>query len=564
MTPERGKASAQALGRWFRTTARLEPAQVYQRIRLRTLRELDRLGSGQRRFEASRAPELRVLPVVSRERHLHHPLEAEELARGSISVLHHDVASPGGQLQWFDPTLPRLALMHLHYMDWLWAFHAHPDREWASSSLLDILASWSSATTPGGWMAWHPYVVACRGWNLCQVLPGMIGSPGPEFRRLVWFHGAQLRRNLELDVRGNHLVRDLRALVALGLCVGKRDWLTDALTGLSHCVDEQILSDGGHHERSPYYHVQVLVDLEEVNELLSTCGELVPPFLPVAIDAMQQWLATRRPNAEDLPVFNDGLRRNERSPVQATSIEAIPAPTLVEPGASGYGIIRRGPWWVAMDLGDPAPRHLPAHGHCSLLSVEVFHDDKPLLVNTGSSTYDDFAVRAEERGTRAHNTVRLDNTEQSEIWDRFRIGRQASAVAVFARDDDRATRIGGSHDGYDLLAGSPRHSRSVTVDDECVVVADSISGSGDHLVEGCWRLAPTATVHTEADGTVSVDGTTIVIDGPVTVTVVPADDPDADHIALDYGLRRNTTSIRWRYEGPLPLDVETTIRSTSI
>lgn len=590
--PDNGLTRLDKIARWARTVKRLEPEQALHRLQLRSRREIDKLGNfhlPRVRLRRAPAPELLALPLVSYEAKLHSPEEAETLTSGRAKVLGVEVSTRDGQIDWLDPNLPRLALMTLHYADWLWAFMAHSDHSWAATATRDVLNDWASSVPPGMWIPWHPYAVATRGWNLAQTIPALIDNPDCDLRKMVWFHGDQLFRNLEHDVRGNHLVRDYRGLIALGLCVDEPTWITTGVDGLCSCIAEQVLADGGHYERSPYYHVQVLTDLAEVAELLRQCGHRVPDVIDAAVTSMSQWLTTVCPNDRDLPVFNDGVRRNPRSAITnlrqlTTALGSGATPKLqvddkhgrLEPrchiGPSGYAIAKSGPWWLAMDIGDPAPRTLPSHGHCSLLSLELFFNDQPVLVNTGSSTYDDANLRFIERGTLGHNTVRIDGAEQSEIWDRFRIGRQARPTEKATSMDPHAKKatISGSHDGYDHLPGQPKHIRRVEISNELVTIFDSFRGEGDHEIEGRWRLNPSLHTTVIQNG-VLVDSPPsepplkqdhqlrIEVNGPVELTVINNTDDDADYVALDYGLIQRTSSLRWRARLRFPAEVVTTL-----
>ena len=86
--------------------------------------------------------------------------------------------------------------------------------------------------------------------------------------------GAQLRflaGHIETDLRGNHLVKNLKALLWGGAVFTGPEaeaWRTLGSNLLASELEEQVLADGCHYERSPPYHGQVLADLIEVRALL--------------------------------------------------------------------------------------------------------------------------------------------------------------------------------------------------------------------------------------------------------------------------------------------------------
>ena len=85
-------------------------------------------------------------------------------------------------------------------------------------------------------------------------------------------HAGFLRRNLETDVGGNHLIKNLKALVGLAVFFGDDALLARALGRLRRQLSVQVLPDGGHYERAPAYHCQVLGDLIDIAGLLQAAG----------------------------------------------------------------------------------------------------------------------------------------------------------------------------------------------------------------------------------------------------------------------------------------------------
>jgi uncharacterized heparinase superfamily protein len=148
---------------------------------------------------------------------------------------------------------------------------------------------------------------------------------------------------------------------------------------------------------------------------------------------------------------------------------------------------------VLFDAGAPEPRYQPGHAHSESLSFEVSRDGRRLFVNSGVSTYEPGHDRSRQRSTAAHNTVRVDDREQSELWASHRCGRRARV----SRADEREGRASAAHDGYRFLPGKPMHHRMMRVTGEGVEVVDNIAGAGEHLLEWFFHLHPdvTARVH---------------------------------------------------------------------
>ena len=80
---------------------------------------------------------------------------------------------------------------------------------------------------------------------------------------------------------------------------------------------------------------------------------------------------------------------------------------------------------------------MPAHAHSDILSFDLFKNGEPLIVETGTSTYQRSFIREYERSARAHNLLLLseDNInflEPLEVWDSFRAARK---YKILSRDN---------------------------------------------------------------------------------------------------------------------------------
>ncbi len=512
--------TAVGLGRLGRTVIRLRPAQGGQRARLRAQRMLldhsvplaarwllagpepasgqgwppafapldSGLWSGSQFRKALRAGELQLLGVprvIARA-------GAVDRA-GGVDWAGADWAMAGAPLLW---------RFHLYYWDWAWALAAQAPVEQAPppaapALFAEIWRSWHAAVVPGRGPAWHPYPAALRAWSFCGLYRHLVAG-GPvdgQFRAELAAHAGYLRRSLETDVGGNHLIKNLKALAGLAVFFGDDALLSWSLRRLGRQLAVQVLPDGGHYERAPAYHCQVLGDLIDIAGLLRAAGLGQPAGLAEAISAMRGWLgcvltpAGPRTSAGTVPLLNDGF------PVSAELLARL-APA-VPPGGplhvlpnTGLARISAGWWRVLADVGPPCPRELPAHAHADTLSCVVHVDGAPLLIDTGTSTYAAGPVRDWERSTAAHNTVELDRRDSTEVWGAFRAGRRARVTRLSASVEGPAVTVEAAHDGYRSLPGRPGHRRRWTVRADEMRVDDELTGKGRHRVTVRWHLAP--------------------------------------------------------------------------
>ena len=508
-----------------RTAAHLRPAQVAHRARLRAQRAaLQRWpAAGRRLVTETQAARIRPAAPASARSVAgagqanpgwpagYAPLDATalsvtvpchwpslaELRAGRIRLL--GVTRPLGD--WQQAGAPQLWRFHLHYWDWAWGLVAGPDRAAARREFARLWRSWRLACTFGRGDAWLPYPAALRAWSWCGQYASMVAGTDldAEFRCELAAHARFLRLHLESDVGGNHLIKDLKALVGLGLFLGDEPLLRRALRLLTAQVAVQVLPDGGHFERAPAYHCQVLADLIDVADLLTAAGLVRAPALTLAIARMRRWLGAVLGPDGAVPLLNDGF------PVPGALVAALrpqPPPGLPLLRLAESGLVRAvaGDWHLLADVGAPGPDEQPAHAHADTLGCVLHVGGAPLLVDTATSTYEAGPARRRERSTAAHNTAEVDGRDSTEVWGAFRAGRRARVMAVSARATATGVTVAAAHDGYRHLAGRPCHRRRWTLTDAGLEVDDSITGAGLHEVAVRWHLPPGADVRLARGG----------------------------------------------------------------
>ncbi|MDW8051742.1 MAG: alginate lyase family protein [Armatimonadota bacterium] len=152
-------------------------------------------------------------------------------------------------------------------------------------------------------------------------------------------------------------------------------------------------------------------------------GAEPPPAFSEADDALLQWLW--------------GV-----APAQGTRL----AESRLYP-EGGYAVLHSEHWLVLFDAGPLGLGTLAAHGHADALSVWASLDGVPLLIDTGTYAYhEDPGWRDHFRSTPAHNTLTLDDANQSEILGAFLWGKKAHAE--FEKADLAAKCVQGTTDAY--------------------------------------------------------------------------------------------------------------------
>lgn len=497
-----------------RTAVHLRPAQVTYRARLRIQQAgLRRFPDAGRRVLAGPDPAAAVgWPGAYR------PVDAlipgswpglPELRAGKIKLLGL-VRDLGDEPGWEHADAPRLWRFHLYYWDWAWGLAADPDRTAARALFARLWRSWQAAVTLGRSDAWHPYPAALRAWSWCGLHGDLVADSDiePRFCAALAEHAGFLRRHLEYDVGGNHLVKDLKALAGLAVFFADERLLLRSVRRLTRQLTTQVLADGGHYERAPAYHCQVLADLVDVAELLRSSGRTqeaelrdLAAELTATVDRMRRWLGAVLGPDGQVPLLNDGY------PVSREFVAALRPgpdpltqdhPLLVLPET---GLVRAavGGWHLLADVGPPCPRSLPAHAHADTLGCLLHVDGVPLLIDTGTSTYEPGPERRYERSTAAHNTAEVDGADSTEVWGTFRAGRRARVSGLTVRVDPSGLTCEAAHDGYRSRCGRPRHRRRWSLTRDGLRIEDVVTGRGRHEIVIRWHLSAGATVRVTKD-----------------------------------------------------------------
>ena len=430
---------------------------------------------------------------------------------------------------WKAADAPLLWRFHLYYWDWAWALAGEQREPDAQAVFTAVWESWHVAVVPGRGAAWHPYPAALRAWSFCGIYCDLVRGSRIEdpFLGELAAHAGFLRRNLETDVGGNHLIKDLKALAGLAVFFGDDALLARTLRRLHRQLAAQVLPDGGHYERAPAYHCQVLGDLIDIAGLLKAAGHAEPATLSDVIAAMRGWLGTVLTPSGDVPLLNDGFPVSQELLAGLTPA-APPVGPLHVLQETGLARATVGGWHVLADIGPPCPRELPAHAHADSLGCVVHVDEEPLLVDTGTSTYAPGAARDRERSTAAHNTLEMDCRDSTEVWGAFRAGRRARVLGVLARVDADTVKVEAAHDGYRNLPGRPMHHRRWSLRTHGLRVDDTVTGRGRHRITIRWHLAPGTGVRLVPGGAVVTIGAgeisvTMAASSEATMTVATAE-----------------------------------------
>jgi uncharacterized heparinase superfamily protein len=499
------------------------------------------------------------------------PPDLQTLRQGRLSILGRTVQLK--QVDWEEDYRPALWGYHLHYFDDApaLAYAARNGDEEVYRVLRDWVLDWIRRARPGRGPGWDPYPVSQRLVNWAWVdllLAGARSDPVffDSLRRSAVQQARFLTNNLEYHLLANHLLKNAKALYVSGSTWSSwsdtQSWCERGLAILRREIKEQILDDGGHFERSPMYHAIVLQDLLEVDLLAQAAG--APS--PVASDVLRQMMDVHaqlvHPDGSRAR-FNDSAEGITRDAATVTALCRLSNPDWVPPkgevvsrpqmGYYGYRDLESGEAFL-IDAGVPGPEHQPAHAHCDLLSFEFYTAGQPWIVDPGVHGYAEDPYRSYARSTAAHNTLRIGDREQSEIWGDFRLGRQARLGDVRNRTAEPGSwQLEAEYSPYQDRR--IRHRRLVErkANGEWVIL---------DRVEGCPHEDVVGSLHFHPSVDVSVEGGRLICRRASETLTVTGQNigsfrfsrgehrPVSGWFFPKYGVAQDCTTVRYNVAGP--------------
>jgi uncharacterized heparinase superfamily protein len=420
----------------------------------------------------------------------------------------------------------------------LWGFNLHSHEfleEAGNADFQAIVADWIRSNPPYAPRYWHDawssYALSLRVVVWMQQLGRRRAELGPGFvaeaRGSLALQLIFLESHLEHDLRGNHLIKNLKALLHGSRFFDSAEsarWRDRASGLLARELDEQVLADGFHFERSPSYHAQVFADLLECHHVLAE-GPL-KSLLKTRLEAMAQVLADMTHPDGGTSLFNDGGLHMAYAPAVLLAAWSrisgqAPAPRReVRFDAAGYFGLRDGGDLVLIDAGRIAPDFLPGHGHGDILAFEWTVGGRRFAVDTGVFEYAPGGKRDRARATASHNTVTVDGADQCEFYRSFRVGRRAGVTVESLALVDGAVSLTASHDGFRRLPGGGVHRRTFRGRAAGFAIDDVIEGKRG-IAEAWVVLHPDVTVTIEGKRAVLASGGVVaelVASGPIEAT----------------------------------------------
>lgn len=392
--------------------------------------------------------------------------------------------------------------------------------------------------------SFEPYTISMRIPNLLicmNILQDKLKGTALEKKLLesIYQQYQYLLVTQERALLANHYFENLKTILICSILFDEKNNYRRYLVKFREQVDEQILSDGLHYERSILYHKIILEDMLRVYRALKNNNNIALEFA-LTIKRMAVALSSISCGFQGTPLFNDAgdnVAKSTRGLLKAVqgviggSIADETTVFMTKGGdipddkkvfdVSGYYKLYAGRSdkncrndksgrgdkngrndgnaknALIFDCGQIGPSYMGGHAHCDCLSFELSVDGKTLFANSGTYQYQG-KLRQFFRSTKAHNTIMIDEREQAELWGEHRAARRISQIDCKV-ENQCVTGKFQSYRGDSFL-------RKINFTEENIVITDCVQAKDKkkHEVRQFFHIVPDYHYVMDNEGQVSV------------------------------------------------------------
>lgn len=463
---------------YWNTIKHLRPIQIKGQIQRRLKRK-------RKNYVMSREPNMIhiSIPELDEDEEYLNRFDTDALMREEILLLHEEHEL---DCSWNEPMASHLWNYNLHYLEFLVPlavkYKSTGDDKY-KNKWIEIINSWMENADAKD--AYEPYTISLR---IPNVLIGMelLGIEDKNIYSSLYNQYKHLQQNLEEALLANHYFENLKTIVISAIIFNELDVYHKTFDLFLKQIDEQILPDGIHYERSLMYHKIILEDILRVYTVLQSASRTLDAdkLLPT-VKIMAEVISSLEQGFERTPLFNDAgnnVSKNTRALLKTCErLAGCIDNTKTEFPDSGYYRLDQENYTVLLDCGDIGPRYMGGHAHNDCLSFEMAVEGKVIFSNSGTGQYQG-EWRSFFRGTSAHNTIMVDDREQSELWGEHRVGRRVSGI--------KAERVREVLIGQFQSYQGDRFRRRLEWKKSTLEILDEVKSSGSHIARQFLHLMP--------------------------------------------------------------------------
>jgi len=439
----------------------------------------------------------------------------EALLAGVLS--HNGTEVPLADLDFATIGLPEDFSAYLHSFAWLRDLSAAATRERGAKIAEGIARKWLAAFAEQiSEPAWRADLWGRRVLFWTAYAPYILSSSDLVYRSSLLYSLARGARHLERSADkgapGLPRIAAWSGVIAAALVVqGGPARLKTGEAGLARAIAASFHDDGGLVSRSPSEQLAAVEILSQLRAVYAAGRRDVPEWLTEALVAAIGALLAVTLGDDALSSWQGGHKANRRrvaAALEGAGLDVIP---LRQARGWGYQRLSALGTIVVLDAAPPPSQKMAAQGSASTLAFELSDGPQRLVVNCGGpgplpTDLSDELVQG-LASTAAHSTLVLADTNSTNIQADGSLGKGVEDVTIERTEDNDASRLEASHDGYARAFGLV-HKRSLMLgnDGKELRGADQLLPKGRKKIRESaayavrFHLAPAIEVTKTADG----------------------------------------------------------------
>jgi uncharacterized heparinase superfamily protein len=404
----------------------------------------------------------------------------------------------------------------LQSFSWLRDLAAAASREKGARLAEAVAGRWLLAHGTRVDDAWAPHLWGERILFWTAYAPYILSSADSGYRSALLNTLARGARHLDANAdkapTGLKRITAWCGVVAAGLLVqGGVPRVARGEAGLARALAAAQFDDGGLVSRSPFEQAQLVDRLG----LLRSCYLAAKQTIPEGIEGA----AAAALSALHGVTMGDGALSSWQgcNPGEASRLTALiegcglRARPLRQARGWGYQRLSALGTILVLDAAPPPPQKMAAQGSASTLAFELSDGPQRLVVNCGgpgplpTDLPDDLVEGL--RTTAAHSTLVLADTNSTNILPDGSLGKGVEDVTIDRSENDDASRLESSHDGY-VRAFGLVHKRSVMLgnDGKELRGADQLIARGRRKIREAAAYAARFHLAPGVEATITADG----------------------------------------------------------
>jgi uncharacterized heparinase superfamily protein len=348
---------------------------------------------------------------------------------------------------------------HLNYFDYLadllYEYNLLGNFEYLDKGK-ELIDKWIKGSAVFNKVTWAPYTISLRLINWISYYSNLVKSNLIEkvptnALDSIFKQNEYLKLNLEHDVLGNHLFENIKTIIITEHFFNKKMSAQKYIYKMNKLLSKQLYKDGCHIEKSTSYHIILLSGVLDILEILEPYDYNLDDLTAYGY-LMYRFYKEIRYSENDYPLLNDSnFTMTERivdidsKALRVFKTDSINKKVKTLNILSGYFVYNYNYMRMVVDLGDLGPDYLLAHSHNDILNFELSYFNEKYIVDTGVYDYNFSDNRFYSKSTSAHNTVKVSNLEQSDVWGTFRIAYRPKKVTHKIYNHDNLSVYSGSY-----------------------------------------------------------------------------------------------------------------------